>query len=484
MFSHRFANLFRGTAAAGLLATSVAAVLPAPEPAHAQYPNPRDHRNGGPVAARVQVVLNSIKVINDRDGTLAGAGEFELWYQLRCSAEVGGMCPESAGTVLEAFTTKFSADSGETYPLDIDFPKIAPMHPDSDVSPRNGYPLRPGVHYELETGMTEFDGISNDENMGRTRIQLTRENGFGIGVHSVKALNRDQTGFGDYIANFEIKRMPFPDLRAADVKITDLPGSTRSRVCATVQELNAVNAGPFDVSFYIPGSTPFDARAQSSGQAAGQTKEYCVEGQLPTVGVSMLRVIVNGGNAVTEYDETNNMIEKPYVPTIREGEPTPTSTRTPTDDTPKPTTDTPKPTTDSPTPTADPKKPESDPGKPSNTREARADLTVNTLKVNGQAPDGKGDCKEGANNVSVLVKNQGKAKADGFTVRLAVDGAKDGSEQSIKGLDAGQEREVKFGDVKLKKGQHTLVATVDPDKDDGEADGSNNSITVKVTCGA
>ena len=66
--------------------------------------------------------------------------------------------------------------------------------------------------------------------------------------------------------------------------------------------------------------------------------------------------------------------------------------------------------------------------------------------------------KDGKNAVTIVWKN---ASAED-TVRLIVDGAQGAVvEQSVNGLQAGQEREVRFEDVRLKKGQHQLVARID-----------------------
>jgi subtilase family serine protease len=112
---------------------------------------------------------------------------------------------------------------------------------------------------------------------------------------------------------------------------------------------------------------------------------------------------------------------------------------------------------------------------------SQADLTVSAIKVRGQVPDGKDDCKDGKNPVAVVVKNAGGANAGSFAVRLTVDGDEAG-EESVEGLEAGKEREVRFGDVKLTKGEHKLVATVDPKKGVDEASDDNNDHTMTAAC--
>jgi subtilase family serine protease len=96
-------------------------------------------------------------------------------------------------------------------------------------------------------------------------------------------------------------------------------------------------------------------------------------------------------------------------------------------------------------------------------------------------PDGKNDCKDGKNDVTVVLKNAGTARAAGIAVQLTLDGTGVG-EQTVSGLAAGQEREVRFEDVRLKKGEHALQVVVDPDHAVTEDDESNNSKAVEVDC--
>jgi hypothetical protein len=113
----------------------------------------------------------------------------------------------------------------------------------------------------------------------------------------------------------------------------------------------------------------------------------------------------------------------------------------------------------------------------------RPDLTVGAIRVNGQEPEGKGDCKDGKNAVAVVVTNGGPADAESFVVRLVVDDAQgDAVEQSVSGLGAGKEREVRFGEVRLKKGEHRLAVTLDPKHTLAESDAGNNTGAVTATC--
>jgi len=110
----------------------------------------------------------------------------------------------------------------------------------------------------------------------------------------------------------------------------------------------------------------------------------------------------------------------------------------------------------------------------------KVDLTIRAIRVNGRAPDGKGDCKIGKNDVAVLVKNTGEGDAGGFVVRLLVDG--DLTDATVDGLGAGEERGVRFGDVQLQKGEHTLQAAADPEQALAESSDGNNELKLTARC--
>ena len=81
--------------------------------------------------------------------------------------------------------------------------------------------------------------------------------------------------------------------------------------------------------------------------------------------------------------------------------------------------------------------------------------------------------------MTIVLKNAGSEDA----VRLIVDGAQGSAvEQSVKGLEAGQEREVRFDDARLKKGQHQLVARVDAGAKVTESKEDNNELRETATC--
>jgi subtilase family serine protease len=178
----------------------------------------------------------------------------------------------------------------------------------------------------------------------------------------------------------------------------------------------------------------------------GQTTEHCVlRSELPAR-QHHLSFTVDEGRQIAEMDESNNHYEW-GIPA------TGAATGADVGDVPSPEP------------------------KPSG---AQADLTVRAIRINGRAPDGKDDCKDGKNDVTVAVKNVGKGDAGSFAVRLAVDG--DDVDAAVDGLDAGQEREVRFDDLPLKRGERTLTAGADVEKTVAESKEDNNELEATARC--
>jgi len=113
-------------------------------------------------------------------------------------------------------------------------------------------------------------------------------------------------------------------------------------------------------------------------------------------------------------------------------------------------------------------------------KDDQPDLAIRAIRVNGQVPDGTNDCKAGTNDLAVVVKNIGKGDAVSCSVRLTVDG--DDVDASVAGLSAGQEQEVRFDDVRLKKGEHKLVALVDPEHAVHDSKDANDQGKVSARC--
>ena len=429
----------------GLVAVLLTSTLGPPAPALADDPDVRDHRNGGPPAARIQILLKSVHILDDRD---PGDGEMDFRYSLVCFA-TPTPCLGYGSAFLDGYGRSFSAGSGETVALDHVLPSTERTDSRYDASVETGYPLRPGHEYELRFDITEKDPFGNDEQMGDVWIRLTQENGWGVGNHRVRSVRRGVPG--DYEVELEVRKVPLPDLRAVNIIVSDLPNSTEKRVCMAVQNIAGVPAGPFQVVLRVDGVVPPDGRATAIGIDPYTYTEVCVDTELGAPGQRKLQVVADGLNALLEFNEANNLYEQAYTVAPRQVA------------TPAPA---------SPTPQAD-----TTPGA------AKADLTVGAIRVNGRVPDGKVDCKDGKNDVAVVVKNVGTADAESFVVRLAVDAAEAGAE-SVADLEASDEREVRFEDVRLKKGEWKLAATVDSKGAVAESKDDNNALKVTVGCTA
>jgi subtilase family serine protease len=187
---------------------------------------------------------------------------------------------------------------------------------------------------------------------------------------------------------------------------------------------------------------PPDGRYPVSVLAAKNEYLTCVVTALPAGGQYRLEAVADERRTLTEYDESNNVYEQAYTAPagpVAATEPGPT---------PSP---------------------------------EQADLNIASIKVNGQAPDGKDDCKAGKNEVKVVVKNGGATTADTIAVRLTVDGVQVGT-KSVAQLDAGDELELRFDDVRLKKGEHKLAATTDLKGSAADSTQENDWVKVTVRC--
>jgi hypothetical protein len=423
------------------------------------------------IAARLQIVIKEVYIHNDRDdGTLISTGDGELrlyagiWH---CNQGFAPPCfnenwevpqyprgPEivtqfmqdgslkgAAGPIARAMK-EFTAGTGETYSLD---DRVFPQDGDGmwggNTSPELGFAVYTGEKYVLQFQMHEDDSAASGLDFLGYVLHFidTQDYGLGLGTHTVRSTADRGARVGDFSVTYEIRATPLPDLKALyQIDVHDLPGGAEQRVCMVAQNDALVPAGPFEVALRVDGVVPPDGRATAPGLGPRSNYEACVETALPTSGQHVLAAAVDEPRAVTEFNETNNAYEQAYTPA------------------PAPT----------PTPS-----------------QAQADLTVSAIRIDGHVPDGKDDCEEGKNDVDILFKNAGAAKAGAFAVRLVVDGDDDeAKERSVDGLEAGQEREVRFDDVRLRKGERTLTAVADPQNGITESKDDNNELTVTARC--
>jgi subtilase family serine protease len=82
--------------------------------------------------------------------------------------------------------------------------------------------------------------------------------------------------------------------------------------------------------------------------------------------------------------------------------------------------------------------------------------------------------------VTVVVKNAGTGDAARFTARFSVDG--EDVDKTVDRLDSGQERELRFDGVQMKKGKHTLKAVANAEHAIAESREDNNELKVTATC--
>jgi subtilase family serine protease len=298
-----------------------------------------------------------------------------------------------------------------------------------------GLAVVPGQYYVVRFYMFEEDGSFDGEEMGEVfHVIDTFEHGLGVGTHTARSLRADGKSAGDYTVTYEIRKVVLPDILPTAMQVDDRQGALEKRVCMAVQNAELVAAGPFVVDLRVDGAVPPGGRYNVGGLAGGESTWACVEAALPA-GQHVLTAVVDDRGGMTEFNEANNVYEQTYVAS------------------------------------AAPTAPD------------RADLTLSAIRVNGQEPNGQDVCKKGKNDLAVTVKNDGAADAGAFAVRLVIDGDDDEARvKQVADLAAGQEREVRFDDVRLKKGGRQLSATADAQQAVDETSETNNARTVSVTC--
>jgi hypothetical protein len=410
-------------------------------------------------SARLQVIVKEVYIYDDREGIFSGEGEMQFYVGVwRCNEGVPPPCrgylndsvaqnlPNDIRGLAEPLVRAgilFNASTHDTVTVNRPMPQAGDVMWGRGTTPELGFPVIAGEHYVLRFEMLEWDDGegegNNDEFMGYVEQFLDLdEHGLGLGTHDVVSRVGDGTHGGDYRVTYEVRRAPVPDLNVGGISVLDLPGSTKKLVCMGITNVELSDAGPFVAVLRVDGVVPPGGRATAGGLAAASGGDLCVEVELPTSGQHTLSVSVDDEGQVTEYNETNNVYEDRYVGTG------PASVSTPP-------------------PSA-----------------ALPDLTVSAIKVNGRVPDGKDDCTAGKNSVTVAVKNEGTHGAGDFVVRLGVDETV--RDEMVNGLEAGQEREIRFDNVRLKQGDHTLSVTVDGKEEAKESNEGNNTLKVTARC--
>ncbi len=415
---------------------------------------------------RVTFNIHQIQVHHDRDW-----GKGEIRVNLRVWQVNEGCPPDSADAgcttqLLKIKPVDFTADDGDTKILNYGYPS-GPQAGDEladGVTSRYGIPLYPGRVYGWEIRGVEVDPTVDDR-LGSIRGTMSAENTWGIGLRTERSVDP-----GHFSARYSIQAITrLPNLKPLAIQRKDIPISTDAFICATMTNNGSDVAGPFRVTFRADGAEVPNGTVQAAGMNVGQTGDLCIAADPATADQKQWSVVLDDTRTVPETDEYDNGFSQGRLATVV------TDVGWSTDVQPEPPVFRAAPAA-SPTPA-----PNASPEPAAKPSSGQADLTVSAIRVRGQVPDGKDDCKDSKNLVAVVVKNTGPVDAGGFVARLTVDGDNAG-EETVDGLEAGKEREVRFDEVRLKKGEHKLAVTLDPKNTVAESDEDNNGRTVTATC--
>jgi hypothetical protein len=412
-------------------------------------------------AARLQFVIHKIHIIDDEDWL--GSGNEKFFVDL-CGDSLTSpynrsfACGPGASS---AYEYAYDASSGD----DITVERVSPREGDymeGGTSPEGGIPVYAGQHYIFTADMFDRDPAYAFDTMGDIFVHVDEEHNWGIGTHTVRSIQENGDP-GDYELTFEIRRAPLPELLNRGIHIVDAGDGLF--YCVTVQNVGERPSGLIPLAVRADGALVRATTLPALDE--GQTTEHCViRSELPAR-QHQLSFMVDEARQIPEMNETDNYYEW-KIPAIA-----PAAGVTGATADPQPVNTAPG-TAPSPQP-----KPSGTQPEPSN---AQPDLVVRAIRTNGQPIVGKTSCTTG---VTVVVRNDGKANADSFVLRLSVDGDKNQtSDRDVKGLAAGQEREVRFDDVRLKAGERVLGAIADADHSVDEANEENNDSKISVLCKA
>jgi hypothetical protein len=421
-------------------------------PAHAAERDPRDPLE------RLQVVIRKVYIRDDNDWF--GEGEFDLTASVnRCAREkTTEECRKGAWEKQVAYHHgSYDADSGDDKVLD-------------QLLPAQGFAVAPGERYAFHLKMLELDyarpiddSITPDpDHVGEVTWMFGEDDGWRLGTHKVRAFSEERYAVGDFDVEFEVRRVPLPDLTARTIRSVD-DGAQQFR-CVVIENVGLEPSDDFQLTIRADETRLRTVPLQ--GLAVGESVEHCaLLSELPPGQQSQLSFVIDDDRQLAEMNEMNNRIDLP-VARIRAGDTIPQIGFGPGSASATAGGDSGPTAPPTPTPHA-----------------ALPDLRASAIRVNGQVPDGNDDCKEGKNDVTVVVTNIGTANAAGFVVRLEVLGAQHpGLEQSVSDLGAGQERVVRFDGVRLKKGDQTLLATADAREAVAESNDQNNGFKVLARC--
>jgi hypothetical protein len=409
--------------------------------------------------ARIQVVLKQVHIFDDED--TFGEGEIHL---LAIVTEcVDGQCAwqcvvpndycNADGPIFSQARLNFGADSGDRVNLG---DRLMPRSDDAvfaatraalGVSDEAGIPVYAGKRYQFGVLGWENDvGPFDFDTLGYLSADIDESNGWGVGTYTRTSVENDDGNPGSFEMTFEIRRTPLPDLVPGAIRSLNLDDG-RPVVCPSVTNRGERDAGPFRMELGVDVAPVPGQTFGITSLAVGEVLEHCF---LVPAGQHRYTVTLDPTRQVPEMNEHNNAMAE----TIALGS--------------------------APTGGASPMVgPANTAGDASNA--GQADLVVTSLRVRGREPTGSKDCKEGRNDIAVVLKNQGAASASGFALQVVIDDD-EVEEKAGLSLDAGKELSVRFEDLRLKKGQHKLRAIADPKNAIGEANEDNNKLEVSARC--
>jgi hypothetical protein len=461
------------------LAFAASLVMPGlvpPDQALAEEPVVRDHRDS---TTHVQLVIKRMLVHDDLDW-----GDGDVSTTVRVVSQPDD-CPACAADLIMTTIPEFSATDGQAVQINRIVPSAGDSIMDASVAPSVGIPIKTGFRYTLAVFAREVDP-AEDDIMGALFEDIVNDDGeIRFGTFTARAWGAcNQVPLypqfcrpdvpGAYSVEYEIRRTPLPDLQPTAFRVAeDRPGDRDDLICFTVKNRGPVASAPFLVRTAIDGTEGSTRDTPAAGLAAGESREQCTGQLLPSSGTHRATVQTDPSDTMVEMDERNNELvvglDRTSAGQVRAPVGAGNATTDASDS--APAGDGPIIVIRAATPTPP----------PVFTRPTQADLTVSAVKVNGEAPDGKSDCKDGKNAVAAVVKNSGPADAEGFVVRLTVDGSQVG-EQTMDRLLAGQEREVTFEGVSLKTGTRKLAVAVNANGTVSESNEENNGRTVTAAC--
>ncbi len=463
----------------GLLVIASMVVLPASPAA----PSARADDLDPP--ARVMLKINRIHIYDRGDPTYE-KGEPNYYFKIQRTAPgCGGVCH---GPYFEQTLYFSGVDGGDVKEVNQFIPAYRAQNAQFFQQPVEGLDLYPGMSVLIEVKGRDSDPFFVD-NLGSFRETFDESENWGMGAeHQSYSDNvNDKVGCGDglfgcpdspgFRVDYEIAPAPLPDLVVSEIRVGNFADNGDDIVCVTAANLGpepagalSPNSGTYALRFYVDGVTPPNGETRQVGPLRNlDTDEWCFQTTV-AAGQHSFAATVDEGREIPEMNELNN--SKGIVATIARrlpgGIPLPIG---PLGEGPGLVQTDPEPT---PTPTATPTR------TPTPTQ---ADLLPLNPRVKGKEPSGENDCDPGKNDVTVRVHNQGTANAGQFTVALLVDGdQEDGGQETVQSLGSGQQRDVRFDDVRLKKGTHQLTVKVDSESKVTESNEDNNQLDFSVTC--